>query len=502
MNSSSKLRDPEKKSSVIYVYLIAMIAAAGGFIWGYDLVIMSSVILYLEPHFDLSSTWVGWAMTSATFGIWVGILMGGYVSDWIGRKRTLILAAVLFAVSAVWTAIPRTFFDWNVFRIVGGIGGGLAMMVSPMYIAEIAPADRRGQLVTLNQLAIVLGAFLSAVVAYLIAENVKATAILEITGQTAAAPGTSLTAEGNLLVDEHLNATAWRWMLGSECIPIIPFVIGLLFVPRSPRWLVQQNREDEARRVLTRIGGPEYAERELVDISATPHKEKGQLRELFQPGIRWALLIAVGLSIYQQLGGQSSMTLYAPTLFEDAGVGSKEKAILYTVILRIWNTACTILALLMVDKLGRRPLLIWGLAGMSLSHFLYGIGFQNDMDAKFLLGVLFLGEAAYIMSIAPIAWLVISEIFPTRLRAKGVMVSALFLQVFAYLVNFLFPIVKDYFEERSLPGGLFWAFSFICFTAVLFSWKFVFETKGKSLEEITDILRHEDRGSRRGESHP
>ena len=451
--------DAPVQAGLGYVFFIAFIAAAGGFIWGYDIVIMSSAIVYLQPHFELSEFWKGWAMVSTTVGILVGVGIGGWLADAIGRRMSLIIAAILFAVSALGTAFPKTFVDWNVYRIIGGVGAGLAMMVSPMYIAEISPARRRGTLVTLNQLAIVLGAFLSAVAAYYI----------------------------SIWTDES-NATAWRWMLGSECVPIIPFVIGLLFVPRSPRWLMQQNRLEEARAVLTRIDGPEHADRELNEINESLTAETGRFSELLEPGVRIALVIAVALAAYQQLCGQSSMIFYAPDLFVGAGEESKTAAIKSTVILRIWNTACTIFALMMVDRLGRRPLLLWGVTGMALAHFIYGFLFQfmdqYDLSPKSLLFAMFLGEAAYTVGLAPLGWLIMSEVFPTRIRARGMMVAVLVLQVMAGLVNWAFPVVKDRFSGLGLNGGIFWIFSFVCLTAILFIYKMVPETKGKSLEEI------------------
>lgn len=444
------------KKSVAYVYCVAMVAAAGGFIWGYDLVIMSSAILFLADFFELSSGMKGFAMTSATIGILVGIVLGGKSADLIGRRMSLILAAILFAVSAIGTAFPIGFFDWNVYRILGGIGGGLAMMVSPMYIAEIAPANRRGLLVTINQLAIVLGAFLSAVAAHFIAVR----------------------------TDESVD-TAWRWMLGSECVPIIPFVIGLYFIPRSPRWLVEQNRIEEARAVLTKIDGPEHADRELREIDETLHMETGSFSELFQKGVLTATFIAFMLAAFQQICGQSVMTFYAPELFVAAGEGSKTGAILNTVILRIWDTGWTVFALLTIDRFGRRPLLLWGIAGMALAQFIYGIVFQLGLSSKILLLVMFLGEASYLVSLAPIAWLIMSEIFPTRIRARGMMVATLGLQGMAFAVNWAFPVINEFFTERfGMPGGLFWVFGVVCLLAGLFSYKMVPETKGKSLEEI------------------
>jgi sugar porter (SP) family MFS transporter len=462
LTSESTLITAPVKGGASYVYLVALVAAAGGFIWGYDIVIMSSAILFLEDYFHLSSSAKGFAMTSATIGILGGVILGGRVTDWIGRKTTLIVAAILFTISAMGTAFPVGFMDWNLYRIMGGVAAGLAMLVSPMYIAEVSPANRRGLLVTMNQLAIVLGAFLSAVAAHYIAVK---------TGESV--------------------ETAWRWMLASAVVPIVPFIIGLLFIPESPRWLIQKNRLAEAKAILVRIDGPAHADQEMSEIESGLHEETGSFAELFQKGIRFALLIAVMLAAFQQLCGQSCMTFYAPNLFVEAGEKTKTGAIMDTVILRTWNTAWTIFALLTVDRFGRRPLLMWGISGMGIAQLIYGVVFQLNLSAKYLLIAMFLGEATYMISLAPIAWLVMSEIFPNRIRARGMMVAALVLQVTGGAVNWLFPVLKEFFSTRyGLPGGLFWIFSLICLSALLFVYKFVPETKGKSLEEIADSWLH------------
>ena len=460
-----------QKAGPAYIYLVSFVAAIGGFIWGYDIVIMSSVILFLEPFYDLSSWEKGFAMSSATIGIIVGLITCGRLADFVGRKWTMFGAAILFGISAIGTAFPIGFADWNIYRVIGGIGAGLAMMVSPMYLAEIAPANRRGFLVLFNQLAVVLGAFLSALAGYWIAEK---------TGESV--------------------ETAWRWMLISECIPIIPFVVGLYFIPRSPRWLVEQGNLDEAREVLTKIDGAEHAERELQDIGESLGEETGTFSELFLPGIRMALLIAIALAAFQQWTGQSSMGYYVPSIFEDAGIGSKSDAIFQMIILRIWNTAWTVFAILTVDRLGRRPLLLWGCLGMALGLGILGVTFQLEASPKILLLAMFISEASYIISLAPVTWVLISEVFPTRIRARGMMVAILVLQGSALIVNWGFPVLRDYFtDELGLKGLIFWLFSLVCLGAWVFCYFMVPETKGKTLEEIQRFWMHGKKEESKGD---
>ena len=438
------------------VYLIAIVAAAGGFTFGYDLVIMSGAILFLKSDFALSAGGEGFAMTSAMLGVIAGLLIAAPIADRVGRKWTLIVTAILFMLSAIGTAWVDSFVAWNAWRILGGIGGGIASVVSPMYIAEIAPARIRGLLVTINQLAIVLGALASAVVAWAISIS--------------------------------LEADQWRWMFASECPAVLVFLAGLPFIPLSPRWLVQGRRTDEAHAVLTTIGGTEHADRELSQIQETMSEQMSPLAALFERRIRPALIIAVALAAFQQFCGVSTLTLYAPTLFESAGITSSSDAILGTVILRIWNLSCTVFALLVVDRLGRRPLLLWGLVGMAVGQILMGVSFQFDLPAGWLLTAMFLGEGAYIVSLAPLAWLIMSEIFPTDLRARGMALAALVLQASAYAVGTAFPIVRDEFEKQlGQPGLVFWIFALVCIIAFVFCQKMVPETKGTSLEDIAAL---------------
>ena len=448
---------PDGQAGGAYVYVIAFIAAAGGFNFGLDIVLMSGAILYLERYFSLSAWEKGFTMTSANYGALAGLIVGSRLADWLGRKRTLILAAVLLLVGTAGSTFADTLPVWNAYRVLGGVGAGLAAMVSPLYISEIAPARRRGLLVTVNQMAIVLGAFLSNVVAYVIAREYGA------------------------------QPDCWRWMFASAGPPVALFLVGLFFVPRSPRWLVMKNQPEEARAVLTRVGGRAHAEEELQAITASLSEETGGFGELFQPGIRMALTIAVGLALFQQLAGVSTLINYAPTVFQNAGIKSEEAAIGNTVILRVWDIGWTLFAIFYVEKLGRRPLLLVGVLGMALGQLLMGLNFFYSLPPLFTLVVFFVCLAAYDVSLAPLAWLIMSEIFPTRVRARGMAVAALFMQLSGMGLGQVFPpLIESFREWFGTEAGVFWIFCGFCLAAFAFSYSLVPETRGRTLEQIAE----------------
>jgi SP family arabinose:H+ symporter-like MFS transporter len=482
----------QEKVGGVYVYLIAFVAAAGGFNFGFDIVLMSGALLYLEPYFSLSGPDMAWAkgftMTSAMYGALVGFVAGSRLADGLGRQRTLLVAAVLLLIGAAGSTLADTLPVWNVARIVGGVGAGLAALVSPLYISEIAPARQRGPLVTVNQMAIVLGAFLAIMVTYVIANYSVARPEWAVVASTVGLLGTP--------ADHHLlpavaallpPSDCWRWMFASAGVPTLLFLVGLCFVPRSPRWLVMKGRPEEARAVLTRIGGRAHADEELRAIAASLAEEAGGFAELFRPGMRMALLIAVGLALFQQLAGVSTLIGYAPTIFQSAGVSSSTQAIGNTVILRIWDIGWTLFALFYVEKLGRRPLLLWGVLGMALGQFLMGLNFFYGWPPKMTLIVFFLCEAAYDVSLAPLTWLIMSEIFPTRIRAGGMAVAAFMLQVSALALGQAFPpMIENFKKWFGTEAGAYWVFAGFCVAAWAFSYYLVPETKGRTLEQIAE----------------
>jgi MFS transporter, SP family, arabinose:H+ symporter len=436
--------------SRFYVYFISLVAAVGGFLLTYDIVIMSGAIIFMKKEFSLSPLGVGFAMTSAMIACFFSPSFGGWLCDKLGRKRTLLLSAVLFGASSIGTALPRTMLEFNVFRILGGIGVGAACIVSPMYIAEISPAPIRGRLVLLNQLANVVGALVSYLVAYL----------LSFSG-------------------------AWRWMFGSTAIPVALFAIGLFFIPESPRWLVVKNREEEALDVLTRIGGRVNAQSELQSIRESLVQETGKLRDLLAPGIRMALIIAVGLAVLQQLDGVTVLIFYAPMIMQQAGFPQASEAIRITMIVGIWNLFCTLAAVWLVDRVGRRPLLLYGTLGMAGGLICMGAFFYLHITGVLVPVILMVAVAAYCMSIAPVTWLIMSEIFPNRLRGTGMAVASTALWIASFVANLVFPVMTSFSEHHFGSAFMaFWTFALICLGTFYFCWRLVPETKGRTLEEI------------------
>ena len=460
MNDSLETRKDEGKAGRYYVYLISFVAAVGGFLFGYDLAVINGAQLYLEEQFGLSGHSLGFAVSSAILGCCFGPFIAGPLSDAVGRKRTLILASLLLAVSAIGTAFPRDIITFNLFRILGGVGVGIASMVSPMYIAEIAPARARGALVTLNQLAILLGCLISVMIAHYLAANI---------------------------VETH----SWRWMFGLECVPVICFVAFLKIVPRSPRWLAEKGHYPEALQVITMVQGKTRAEQELLEIKESLQAETGKFSELFQPGIRMAVFVAVGLAILQQWSGVSIISAYLAKIFQMAGYAAKTDSLRMTVYTYIFNFALTVVALLLVDRVGRRPLLLIGSAGMAIGLFLMGLIFHLEMTGGWVLAVMFICQAAYVVSLAPLAWLVIAEIFPTRIRSRAMSVATLTLWAACFTGVWLFSPLREFFANKyGSPAGVFWIFTGVCAYSFFFCWKFVPETKGKTLEEIAGMWLH------------
>ena len=451
----SKAEPVQDQGSQLYAYSIAFVAAVGGFLFGYDLYVISPAVIFLTDVFDLTPVQIGFAMNSAVVGCLVGPVAAGWLSDAIGRKHSLIIASILFGVSAIGSALFRTLPEFYSFRFLGGVGIGIASVVSPMYIAEIAPARNRGALVTMNQLAITVGGLSSVIVCYLLSFS-----------------------------------ASWRWMFASELAPIVFFLFALFFIPRSPRWLMEKGRAQAAMDVLTRIQGRAKAHVEIDRIRDSLTLVGGSMRDLFRSAFRMPLLIAAGLAFFAMWTGASPVQTFAPIIFQKAGFLSASDAIYQTLFVSIVNTSGTVFALLLFDRWGRRPFLIFGVAGITLTQFMIGSSFYLEEAGGFLVFSLLLNVVAYCVSLAPLTWLIMSEVFPTRLRGKAVSICAMSVWLNMIITNQFFPMVTDSFENHyGHPGGAFWIFGLISIGALLFGWKLVPETKGKSLEEISDFWR-------------
>ncbi len=439
-----------RRASFTYLLLVTMVAAVGGFLFGYDLSIISGAILFLQEEWSLSPFMMGAVTGSAILGCPFGALVGIFMSDRWGRNRCLEISAILFVVSAIGSALPVGPWDFSFWRFIGGIGVGLASTISPMYIAEISPAHLRGRMVILNQLAIVVGLTLSVYVAYL------------------------------LSFGGH-----WRWMFATEALPSAILGICLLYVPNSPRWLATRGRNDEALAVLTRINGETQARRELAEITGELKEEKGGFGELLRPGIRRAVLIGVILMVFSQINGVNMILIYTPTLFMEAGVTNAPDAILNSVYVTSWITLCTVASFWLISRFGRRPILIVGPVGMAIGEAIMFCKFNYALPPWATLTGIFLATGAFTLTLAPLSWVVLSEIFPNRIRGVAMSIATTAMFTASYITTNLFPAMLDYFKNVwGNPGGTFLIFSGICLSCSVFVWRLLPETKDKTLEEI------------------
>lgn len=446
-----------------YLLGIAVIASLGGFLFGYDTAVISGTIGFVSDKFELDAVMEGWYVSSALVGCVAGVAAAGYLSDRFGRRRILLLAAALFSVSAVGCALSGSHFALVAYRLVGGVGVGVASMLSPLYISEISPPRVRGRMVALYQLAITIGILCSYFV------NAGLLGLAE-----AAGPGEGLV---HLVFVEEV----WRGMLGSETVPAMLFFVLLLFVPESPRWLVAHGRTGRALGVLERVGGRAVADRQLREIKLTlAHEPESWRRILAQPGIRFALFLGVALAFLTQVSGINAIIYYGPRILEEAGFALSD-ALGGQVIIGFVNVLFTFVAIWKIDDLGRRPLLIWGVSGLVASLLVIGLLFRFEVtEGPWLLIFILFFIACFAASFGPVIWVLLSEMYPTRVRGRAMSVATLSLWVGTALVGQTVP----WLLETLRPGGTFWLFAVLCSPAIYLGWKVLPETKGKSLEEI------------------
>tara|TARA_B100000745_G_C20141235_1_gene391251 strand:- start:37 stop:1371 length:1335 start_codon:yes stop_codon:yes gene_type:complete len=424
-------------------------AALGGLLFGFDTGVISGAIHFIKIEFNLNAYQEGFAVSNLMIACVIGALLAGPIADWTGRKKVLILCAVLFTVSAILSALPRSFTELVIARFIGGMGVGMASVVSPMYIAEISPAKIRGRLVALNQLAIVVGILLS----YL---------------------------SNWLLVDTGINN--WRYMLVAEILPAITFLVGLFFIPESPRWLTKEGLEKEALDVLNVVAGEANADHELQEVKKSLAEKRTSLKELLHPSLRRVLIVGILFSLFAHITGIDTIIYYGPIIFLESGFKT-DSALLASVMIGITNLIFTFVGMAMVDKAGRKLLLLVGLAGMGISMTLVGLCMQSDMiSAKWTLLWIMTYIASFAMSIGVVIWVYLSEIYPTRVRGQALSVATMVLWLGNVILTQLFPVMMERFG-----GGTFYIFSFICLLAFIFTWTMVKETKGVSLEEIEEM---------------
>ncbi len=437
----------------------------GGLLFGYDWVVIGGAKPFYESYFQLNSAaQVGWANSCALIGCLVGSIVSGWTSDRFGRKKLLLLSAVLFALSSVLTGWANGFTTFVVFRMIGGVAIGIASNVSPMYIAEVSPAAWRGRLVTVNQLTIVVGILGAQIVNWLIADRVSE-------GATAA-----------LIRMSWNGQRGWRWMFTAVVVPAVVFFLGTLFIPESPRWLAKSGFIDQARQVLARIGGQSYGNETLREIQnglAMEPQASTRWNELVSPSVLKILVIGVVLAALQQWSGINIIFNYAEEIYRSAGYGVSG-TLFNIVITGTINLVFTIGALVLVDRFGRRALMLFGCAGIALFHTVLGVTYRVGTKGLLILLITLCTIACYALSLAPVTWVLISEIFPNRIRGLGVSISVSALWLASFLLTFTFPILN----HGLGTAGTFWIYGAICMAGFLFVLARVPETKGKTLEEI------------------
>jgi SP family sugar porter-like MFS transporter len=521
-----------------FIWLICLVAAMGGLLFGYDWVVIGGAKPFYEPTFGISDDtplWRGWAQSSALVGCLCGAVISGVLADRFGRRRLLILSGALFTFSAIGTGLAWDFPAFNIFRVIGGVGIGLASNLSPLYIAEISPAEMRGRFVSINQLTIVIGILAAQIVNWMIADSVPTAdqlrllassdeTIREVYGKdydidaerrlarkitddaalgsvrkrfpnlAVAKPADDDTRakqqkekEDKAIMSAYIQPTwngqyGWRWMFAAETIPASLFFLLMFFVPESPRWLVKYGSEDQAEGILKRVGGADYAKFEVQDIKDTlAGEEIAQVHfaDLLEPRLLKIVGLGVFLAVFQQWCGINVIFNYAQEVFAAAGYGVSD--IMFSIVITgIVNLVFTFVAINTVDRLGRRPLMLIGAGGLAAIYAVLGAGYFFQSKGPHMLILVVAAIGFYAMSLAPIVWVVISEIFPNRIRGAAMSVAVFSLWVGCTALTLTFP----YLRSSLGAHGAFWLYGAICVIGLFVVYTKLPETKGKSLEDI------------------
>lgn len=467
------------KNNKFFIYGITMVATLGGLLFGYDTAVISGTTQSLGAFFvdplgleeAAANSLKGFIISSALIGCIIGGMTGGYMSKTYGRKRSLIFAAILFFISALGSAMPEIFvrpigeadhtfrIPFILYRIIGGIGVGLASMISPMYISEIAPADKRGKLVSFNQFAIIFGMLVVYFVNYFISR------------------------QGD---DNWLNEIGWRYMFASEMIPAGLFLIALFFVPETPRYMALRGDDASALDVLQKINGKERAKEILADIKDTVEHHSGKI---FSYGIG-IIVIGMLLSAFQQFVGINVVLYYAPDIFRKMGSGT-DAALMQTIIVGAINLTFTVVAIFTVDRFGRKPLMIIGAVGMAISMIALGSTFYAQSVGIGALVFMLMYTASFAVSWGPVCWVLLAEIFPNKIRSQAMAIAVATQWISNWLVSTTFPMMNDstFLTEKFHNGFAFWIYGVMSIIAAFFIWKYVPETKGKTLEEMEGLWK-------------
>jgi sugar porter (SP) family MFS transporter len=461
------IKEPVSKSNFNRQFIlgITMVSAMGGLLFGYDWVVIGGAKPFYERFFDITNSpfLQGWAMSSALVGCLFGAIISGYLTDRFGRKIPLIAAAGLFTISAIGTGAISQLTPFIVYRLIGGLGIGLASAISPMYIAEISPATMRGRLVSTNQLTIVIGILAAQIINYLIAEKVSERATdIEI-------------------VQSWNGQMGWRWMFWAETAPAFAFFVLAFFIPESPRFLTKSGKSEAAFSILKKIGGHDYAIQEQKEIGGTLHGTDSKIdwKALKSKKVRPVLVLGIVLAVFQQWCGINVIFNYAEEIFTSAGY-SVGDMLFNIVITGTVNLIFTLLAMRMVDSWGRRKLMLLGSIGLAIIYFMLGTSYFFEIKGMAILVLVMLAIATYAMTLAPIIWVVLSEIFPNKIRGAAMAIATTALWSACFVLTYTFPILNKLLHA----SGTFWLYGVICFFGFLFILKKLPETKRKSLEEI------------------
>lgn len=430
-----------------YIIGISFISALGGYLFGFDFAVISGALPFLRTQFMLDAWWEGFLTGSLALGCIVGCLMAGNLADRYGRRPGLMLAALIFAVSSVGIAVSSGLTFFVVMRFAAGIGVGMASMLCPMYIAEVSPAKVRGRNVAINQLTVVIGILVTNLVNYFLADT---------------------------------GPDAWRWMFGLGTVPSVIFLIGVIWLPESPRWLLKDGQAEKAKVVLNKIGSADFVETTTIAINKSLEGNKKQsYKAVFEKSVRPAVTIGIILAVFQQLCGINVVFNYTSTIFESVGA-NLDRQLFETVAIGAVNLIFTLLAMWQVDKLGRRPLMLIGSLGLSIVYIILAFMLQNQYPAGMVSIFVLLAISMYAISLAPVTWVLISEIFPNKIRGVASSVAIVSLWAAYFILVFTFPILA----EKLGTYGPFYLYAGICFLGFLFIKKKVKETKGQTLEEL------------------
>ena len=453
-----------------YVVFLSVVAAIGGILFGYDTAVISGTTDIVAGQFSLDDLAKGWYVGCALIGTILGVLVAGMLSDFLGRKKTMLIAALMFSVSAIGCAVCADLTQLVIFRMIGGFGIGVVSVVSPAYISEIAVPEKRGMMVSLYQLAITVGFLLAYLVNYLVLKS----------ADTSLAGASQAVRSADPLGVRMFNSEYWRGMLGYETIPDLLFLLVIFFIPESPRWLIVKGREEQARGVLSRIypSSDDVAAQLALTQASIAGEVKSEWKSLWDPGIRTAVLLGSAIAILGQFMGVNAVLYYGPEIFKDAGF---EDPLFSTVLVGVVNMLTTVIALLIIDKVGRKQLVYWGVSGMIVCLVMIGLYFAlGTLPTWFMLTFFLLYVFCTAISISAVIFVLLGEMYPNRVRGLAMSVAGFALWVGTYLIGQLTP----WMLTNLTPAGTFFLFALMCLPYLWIMWRKIPETTGKTLEEI------------------